>query len=120
MWTAFLRSSSFDEFGDVGGVGVHVVAVSGLGGTAMPAAIMGDHAIAVGEEEHHLRVPVVRGERPAMMEEEGLTCAPVLEVDLRSVFHCDGVHGISLSISVCGFFTAPDSSTTRTNVGAEE
>jgi hypothetical protein len=39
---------------------VHVMALACLGGPAMPAPIMGNDAIAMIEEEHHLRVPVIR------------------------------------------------------------
>ena len=90
-----LQIKRLDEFGNVGGVGIHVVPIDRLRGTAVPAAIMGDYPITVVQKEHHLRVPVVCGERPAMVEEERLTCAPILKVNLRAVFHCDRVHGIS-------------------------
>ena len=43
------------------GVMVHIVAVGGLGGAAVAAAVMGDDAIAMLEEEQHLRVPIVGG-----------------------------------------------------------
>ena len=38
---------------------VHVMPLACLGGPAMPAPIIGDDAIAMIEEEHHLRVPVI-------------------------------------------------------------
>ena len=41
------------------GIVIHVVAVADLTGSAMAAAVMGDDAIAVIEEEQHLRVPVI-------------------------------------------------------------
>src|SRR5258705_8681861 len=47
---------------------IHVVAVRHLARAAMPAAVMGDDAIAVLEEEQHLGVPVVAGQRPAVAE----------------------------------------------------
>ena len=68
---------------EVVGIVIHVVAVAGLGGSAMAAAVMGDDAIAVIEEEQHLRVPVVGRQRPAVAEHDGLTLAPVLVEDLR-------------------------------------
>jgi hypothetical protein len=45
--------------GQIVGVVIHVVAVTGLGRPAVPAAVVGDHAIAVRDKEQHLRVPVV-------------------------------------------------------------
>jgi hypothetical protein len=44
---------------EIVGVVVHVVAVAGLSGSPVAAPVMGDDAIAVGEEEQHLRIPVV-------------------------------------------------------------
>jgi hypothetical protein len=76
---------------DVGGVGVHLVAGVGLGRTAMAATVMRDDAIALGEEEHHLGVPVVGAERPAVMEHDRLSVlgTPVLVEDLRAVLDGD-------------------------------
>ena len=89
---SILEIKRFHEFGDVGSVGVHVVADRGLCGTAVPAAIMGDDAVAVAQEEHHLGVPVVCGKRPAMVKEERLTGAPILVVNLCAVFCRNGRH----------------------------
>ena len=65
----------------------------------MAAAVMGDDAIAVIEEEQHLRVPVIGRQRPAMAEHDGLTGAPVLVVNLGAVFGLDRRHG---EVSSCG------------------
>ena len=74
--------------GLVMGVVIHIVAIGDLGQTPMtPAA--GDHAIAMLQEEQHLRVPVV-GQRPAMAEHNRLTGTPVLVVDLNAVFGFNG------------------------------
>ena len=72
---------------------IHVVAVADLAGAAMAAAVMGDDAKAVVEEEQHLRVPVVGRQRPAMAEHDRLTLAPVLVEDLDAVLGRDGGHG---------------------------
>src|SRR5436189_3703756 len=74
------------------GVMIHVMAATGLGGAAMAAPVVGDDAIAVLEEEQHLRVPVIGRQRPAMAEHDGLTFAPVLivDVDVSSVVFFDG------------------------------
>jgi len=45
-----------------------------------------DDSIAMLAEEHHLSVPVVRGERPTVAEHDGLALSPVLVVDLRPSF----------------------------------
>jgi hypothetical protein len=52
----------------VGGVMVHVVPVADLGRATMASAIMGDDAVALVEEVEHLRIPVVGGQGPAVME----------------------------------------------------
>ena len=67
-----------------GGEVVHYLARYGESRVAK-AAIMRDDAEAAVAEEHHLRVPVVRRQRPAMAEHDGLTGAPVLVVDLGAV-----------------------------------
>src|SRR5208283_4114515 len=69
----------------ISGVMVHVMVVTGLGGTAMAAPVVGYDAIAVLEEERHLRVPSIGRQRPAVAKHDGLTFAPVLVIDLRSV-----------------------------------
>ena len=45
------------------GVTVHIVAVGGLGRTAMATAVMGNYAIAVMQEEQQLRVPIIGRQR---------------------------------------------------------
>src|SRR3954447_20950738 len=47
------------------------------------------------EEEQQLGVPVVGRERPAVAEDDGLSGAPVLVVDLDAVGGGDGGHGSS-------------------------
>src|SRR5262245_38637450 len=88
-----------DDSGGVSGVVVHVVAGANLARTAVPTPVMGDGAIAVGEEEQHLGVPVVGTQRPAMMEHDRLRTpgTPVLVVDLDAVFGADEAHGLSPS-----------------------
>ena len=74
------------------GIVIHVMAVARLGGSAVAAAVMGDDAIAVIEEEQHLRVPVIGRQRPTMAEHDGLTFAPVLVEDLNAVFGRNRAH----------------------------
>src|SRR3974390_601620 len=80
-----LEVELFSQGRQIGCVGVHVVAIPGLGGTTMPAPVMGNHPIAVLAEEQHLCVPVVGGQRPAVAEDNRLPCSPILVENLRSV-----------------------------------
>ena len=80
------------ELGDVGGIGVHVVAGVGLGGAAVPAPVMRDNPVALAEEEQHLVVPVIRTERPAVMEHDRLSRTPILVEDVGAVLHRDRAH----------------------------
>src|ERR1700677_1751621 len=84
---------------------IHVVAIARLAGSAVASSVMCDNAIAVTEEEKHLRVPVVGRKWPTVAENEGLTFAPVFVKNLRAVFCFDGAHcAVSLAISRgCGF-----------------
>src|SRR5438132_11408080 len=81
-----LQVKLFSEGCEIVGVGVHVVAIPRLGGTAVPSPVMRDDAIALLAEEQHLSVPVVRGERPAVTEDYRLSFAPILVVNLCAVF----------------------------------
>src|ERR1700674_631569 len=74
------------------GVIIHVMAITGLGGAAMAAPVVGYDAIALFEEEQHLRVPIIGRQRPAMAEHDGLSFAPVLVINLRAVFRSDSAH----------------------------
>src|SRR5438876_765341 len=75
---------------------IHVMAATGLAGAAMAAPVVGYDAIAVLEEEQHLRVPIIGRQRPAVAEHDRLTFAPVLvvEVDVArvSLTDCDVWH----------------------------
>src|ERR1700674_2417717 len=78
-----------------------------LGGPAMAAAVMGDDAIAMTKEEHHLRIPVIGGERPAMAEHDLLTFAPILVVNFGAVFGLDRRHGEVSSLWMPGHPSEP-------------
>jgi len=80
------------EFGDIGGIGIHVVANERLGGTAVAAPVVGDDPVSLRQEEHHLVVPVVGAERPAVVEDDRLAGAPILVVNFGAVFGFDGRH----------------------------
>src|SRR4029077_19755725 len=82
----------FDQRHQVVGIGIHVVAVPGLGRSAMAAAVMRDAAKPALAEVEHLRIPIIRAQRPAMAEHNRLPRAPVLVIDLRAIFSRDGAH----------------------------
>src|ERR1700688_2953601 len=77
---------------------IHVMAVSRLGGTAMSAPVVSYDPIAMLEEEQHLRVPIISRQRPAVAEDHRLPFAPILIINLCSVFSGDGCHWISPSL----------------------
>src|SRR5690349_238048 len=74
------------------GIMVEVVAAGHLRRAAVPAPVVRDDPITLGEEEQHLRVPIVRRERPAMTEHDRLAAAPIFIVDLYFVFSGDVAH----------------------------
>src|SRR5436309_6453472 len=73
------------------GIMVHVVSAAGLSRATMSAPIIRNDAETFAEEKKHLRVPIIRRERPAVTEHDGLSFAPVLivDVDVSSVFFSD-------------------------------
>ncbi|MNT47658.1 hypothetical protein D3C72_1843910 [compost metagenome] len=90
----------FDQFGQIVGILIHVIVIPDLVGAAVAAAVMGDGAETVVGEEHHLRIPCIGAERPAVGEDDGLAVfrTPVLVEDVRSVSGGDRCHG---SLSCC-------------------
>src|SRR5271168_1359823 len=82
----------FSQHCKIVGVGVHIVAIPRLLGTAVPSPVGSDNSIAALAEKQHLSVPVVRGERPAMAEYDGLSRAPVFVVNLCTIFRRDRRH----------------------------
>src|SRR5206468_12963881 len=74
------------------GIVIHVMAVACLGAPAVTSSVMCYDAIAVFEEEQHLRVPVIGRQRPTMAKDNRLSFAPVLviDVDVSSVFFSYG------------------------------
>src|ERR1700759_5609955 len=86
--------------GQVVSVMVHIVPIGRLGGASMATAVMGDHAIAMLQEEQQLRVPIVGRKRPAMAEHNGLTFTPVLVVDRNAILRRDRVHLLLLAVAL--------------------
>src|SRR5216683_841402 len=72
-----------------------------LARSPVAAAVMGDGAIAVRREKEHLVFKRVSAERPSVTEDNRLSAAPVLIVDLGAVLGCKGRHDIPpLGVSV--------------------
>src|SRR5258708_38681154 len=88
----FLKVEMCGQRRQVVSIMIHVMAATGLGGTAMSAPVVGYDAITLVEEEQHLRVPIIRRKRPAMAKHDGLPFAPILVINLRSVFRHDRAH----------------------------
>src|SRR5689334_2137277 len=82
----------FREGCEVVRVRVHIVAIPCLGGTAMPSPVMRNDSIADLAEVQHLSFPIVGAERPAVAENDRLSRAPVLVINLRAVFRSDRRH----------------------------
>jgi hypothetical protein len=113
-----LQFEGFDEFRKVIGIGVHVVAIPGLARPTMTPPIMRNATVAVGCEEEHLRFPTIRTERPAVAKHYGLPRAPVLEINLRSVFGCNCAHVVFLRYSCSALFfgrSQPDGNLFKTS-----
>src|SRR6266700_371578 len=74
------------------GIVVHVVSAAGLSRATVSAPIRGNDAETFADEKKHLRVPIIRRERPAVTKHNRLPAAPVfiIDVDVRSVFFSDG------------------------------
>src|SRR2546430_17199240 len=83
------------ECGEIIGVVIHIVSVAGLARSSVTSPIMGDDAIAMIQEKHHLGIPLIRTQWPAMTENNRLSVSPILVIDLCSVFCCDCRHKTS-------------------------
>src|SRR6187402_3572622 len=74
------------------GIVVHVMSVAGLRRAPMSTPIGRNDPIAFAKEKKHLRVPIIRRERPAVAKDNRLPAAPVLiiDVDVSSIFFSYG------------------------------
>src|SRR5580700_6373855 len=77
------------------GIVIHVMAVPGLAGAPVSPTVVSNHGISAFAEEQHLCVPIIGGQWPAVAKYHGLTLAPILVKDLRSIFRCNRRHGNS-------------------------
>jgi hypothetical protein len=87
-----------DHSREIVGVVIEIVPVADLRRTTMSPPVMRYYAIALTEEEQHLRVPVITRKRPAMAEHDGLTRTPILVKNLNAAFCLNCGHEITLSL----------------------
>jgi hypothetical protein len=72
---------------------IHIMSVADLARAAMTAPVVSDDPIAVIQEEHHLRVPVVSSQRPTMGEHDRLAAALILVENRDSILRRERAHG---------------------------
>ena len=58
----------------------------------MPTAVVGSAVLTARSQIEHLVLKGIRAQRPAMAEDNGLTRAPILELDLRTVLGSNWIH----------------------------
>src|SRR5437764_12431303 len=80
------------EFGQIGGICVHVIACPRLARSAMASPVVGNATVSLGRQEKHLVIPCVRRKRPAMTEHDRPAGTPILEVDRGTVLGLKNVH----------------------------
>src|SRR5260370_9800059 len=90
-----LQVQCFGESGEIIGIGIEIIAVPWLARAAVAAPVMRDAAIAARGQEKHLVLECVGAQRPAMAEDDGLTLAPILVIDLCTVVRGDRGHGVA-------------------------
>src|ERR1700682_3178284 len=101
-----LQVELFSQSREIVGIGVDLVTIPGLRGTAVTAPVVRNDPIALLAEVQHLSVPLVRSERPAVTEHDGLAFSPVLVVNVRAVFCRDRRHKM-LSLVLTSVVTLP-------------
>lgn len=66
----------------------------------MAASIMGDASVTLGCKKEHLVLKSIGAQRPAVTEDNRLTCTPIIVVNLRSVLGSNRAHAL-IVISLC-------------------
>src|SRR3546814_9840205 len=66
------KVESLHQIDHIGRICVHVIAFARLAGTTVTTPVVRNHPIALTKKEHHLIVPIIGAERPAMMEHDCL------------------------------------------------
>ncbi|MNV82546.1 hypothetical protein D3C71_1762880 [compost metagenome] len=91
-----LQIQMLNHRGDVRRVVVHVVSIADLRRASMPAAVVSDDAVALGQEKQQLCVPIVCAQGPAVMEDKRLRTLgpPILVEDLNPILGRHIGHGL--------------------------
>src|SRR5580704_2053826 len=92
----------FEQARQIVRISVHIVSAPSLSRAAVPAAVVCDYAKTLLAEEQHLAIPIVRGEWPAVAENDRLSFAPVFVKNFGAVFGGDSRHG-ELSFALVEF-----------------
>jgi hypothetical protein len=95
-----LEIEGFDHCRQIVGIAVHVIADDAWLDRPWPRRSCATYTEAVLCEKSICPVPHVGIQGPAVRERDGRTSAPVLVVNLRSIFSCDCTHK-TLSFSCC-------------------
>jgi hypothetical protein len=80
------------QFCQIVGIMIHIVAIPRLTGAAMSAPIVRDAAETTLRKEKHLVFESVRAERPTMTKYDGPTGAPILVVNLGAISGGESAH----------------------------
>ena len=89
-----LQIELFRERRQVVRVRIHLVSIPGLARPAMAAPVMGDAAIPPAGQKQHLVFPGIRTQRPSVAEDHRLSRAPVLVINLSSIFRGNRRHNV--------------------------
>jgi hypothetical protein len=82
----------FDKSQEIVCISIHVVAAARLARAPVTAPVVGDASITIPGKKKHLILKGIGRQRPAMTEDYWLSRAPVVVVNLRSVFCRDRAH----------------------------
>ena len=74
------------------GIVIHIVSFGRLGRTSVTSTVVCDDTKTAIQEEHHLGVPIVRAQWPAMREDNGRSTSPVLVEDVDTVLGLQSIH----------------------------
>jgi hypothetical protein len=82
----------FGKRREIVSVCIHVISIPGLARSAVTAPVMCDAAVPTGSQKEHLVLKCVCAERPSVAENNRLSVAPVVVVNLRTISGCNETH----------------------------